>query len=90
MIGTAIRLDTACFHIVTFRNSSVSLADHAFNKFVWGGNRGEPDFTGRTDGHATSPDAGHVFIDDIIVHGSRIGPTYFGLIPSPPRNLRIP
>ena len=46
--------------------------DHRYNKFVWGGNRFGRDFE--------SAGRGDHFVDDIVVHGSRIGPTYFEAI----------
>lgn len=49
--------------------------DHKYNKFVWGGNRSEQNFT--EEGNATES---HCYIDDIIVNDQRIGPTYFEVI----------
>lgn len=73
--------------IVTFRDASMAYK-HSINKFVLGGNR--------SGFEAASVD--HMFVDDFIVNGGRIGPTYFSLLAapapapvvlSPPTGLRI-
>jgi hypothetical protein len=55
--------------LVNFTNG-VDVFNHAWNRFEWGGNRSEEFSSAKT---ATN------YIDDIIIHKSRIGPTYFSL-----------
>jgi hypothetical protein len=88
--GTVVGYDNLS-NIVNLKNGSSNF-DHAFNKFVWGGSRYENDFGERIDGHATTDQSARVYIDDIIVHGSRIGPSYFSITssnrPFAPTNLK--
>lgn len=59
--------------VVNFKDGNTPF-DHRWNKFVWGGNRlAESDF-GPID---------HFYIDDVIIHGKRIGPDYFKLLNVP-------
>ncbi len=60
---------------------------HKFNRFFFGGNNSGAYLWGPT---MQAP----YYVDDFIVHGSRIGPTYFSiavssLAPAAPKNLRI-
>jgi len=52
--------------------------NHSWNKFVWGGNRFNTPGYGEPDEDFGPYD--HFYMDDVAVHGSRIGPTYFSLL----------
>ncbi len=58
-----------------------NFANHRYNKFVIGGNR------------SFSSGSSHLYIDDFIVNGSRIGPNYFakkiGKVPLAPLAIRL-
>lgn len=76
--------------VVNFRDGNTAF-NHGWNKFVWGGNRQCPPVYSEEFGPKDD-----LYIDDIVVNGSRIGPTYFSLIddnttppPSSPKNARI-
>lgn len=74
-------------NLITFANGPTPL-NHAINKFVFGGNRGYVEFKKGVNNCTES----HVYIDDIIVHKERIGPSYFGFVngkPTAPSNPRL-
>lgn len=50
--------------------------NHKYNKFFWGGNRKGFE----TSGNCTGATTGVCYLDDIIISGKRIGPTYFGVV----------
>ncbi len=50
----------------------ITLYDHKYNRFEFGGNRFGPHFRGAK--------TGTYYVDDFIVNGSRIGPKYFEIV----------
>lgn len=75
--------------LVNYKNGNTAF-NHKINKFVWGGNRSDGPYctTGVNCNFGTTD---HNYIDDIIVDGSRIGPTYFEILnpPSKPSGVNI-
>lgn len=58
--------------LITFKDGHVPF-NHAWNKFVWGGNR--YDIPGYITGQFGPSE--HFYIDDVIINGTRIGTEYF-------------
>jgi len=67
--------------------------DHYYNKVTLGGNR----FGAGYDPDPGDSNENRFYVDDFIIHGQRIGPTYFSILngqpqpnpPSAPKNFRI-
>lgn len=65
--------------IVTFKDGATQF-NHKWNKFEWGGNRYDDGYCGAAGPGCDFGDTSHFYLDEIIVHGSRIGPAYFTLL----------
>jgi hypothetical protein len=65
--------------IVNFEDGHTKF-DHGWNKFVWGGNRYAGSYCGNGDPLCDFGPIDYFYLDDVIIDGTRIGPTYFSIL----------
>lgn len=64
---------------VNFRDGNTPF-NHKWNKIVWGGNRFAGSYCPGADPLCDFGPTDHFYLDDVIIHGSRIGLKYFSLL----------
>lgn len=75
--------------VINFRDGNTKF-NHGWNKFVWGGNRFAGGYCAGGDPLCEFGPVDHFYIDDVIVDGDRIGPSYFNLLLSNARKPEPP